>query len=410
MQGRIHMNPNRPSQLKLLDNHRRDLCDRTHSARKVVFTIFFWLLSSPWMLAQSGQSGEIRSHYERAQSDLQANRPGDAVLEFQAILRLDPNNAEAHANLGLIAFAGANYDAAARELRAALKIHPSLWNAQAFLGMSEMHLGTSDEARQPLETAFAHLEDKNLRIRVGTMLIQLDYEQGKLDDALNVATVLNKLAPDDPDVLYIVYRTHSALAARALSTLAKVGPNSARLHEVLAESHASDNDFSGAIAEYEKALAIDSTLPGVHFELGEAILRNKSDEDSRARAEQQFAAALVENPYDAHSEYELGEIAFRRSRWQEAMQHYARAAQLQPALVDAQVALGKILTQLGQPEAAIKPLLEAVRLDPDNASAHYRLAQVYRALKRDDDARREMETFLALHKAEDVNGTKRAEQ
>jgi Flp pilus assembly protein TadD len=78
--------------------------------------------------------------------------------------------------------------------------------------------------------------------------------------------------------------------------------------------------------------------------------------------------------------------------------------------VDAQVALGKILTQLGQPEAATKPLLEAVRLDPDNASAHYRLAQVYRALKRDDDARREMETFLALHKAEDANGTKHAEQ
>ena len=152
-----------------------------------------------------------------------------------------------------------------------------------------------------------------------------------------------------------------------------------------------------------------STLPGVHFELGEAILRNKVDEESRARAEQQFAAALVENPFDAHSEYELGEIAFLRSRWQDALQHYARAAQLQPTLVDAQVALGKVLAQLGQPEEATKHLLEAVRLDPENASAHYRLAQVYRALKRDDDARREMETFLALHKAEDANGTNRAE-
>jgi tetratricopeptide (TPR) repeat protein len=237
------------------------------------------------------------------------------------------------------------------------------------------------------------------------MLVQLDYEQGKLDDALNVVTALEQLAPDDPDVLYIAYRTHSALAARALSTLAKVGPNSARLHEVLAESHASDSDFVGAISEYEKALAIDSTLPGVHFELGEAILRNKSDEDSRARAEQQFAAALVENPYDAHSEYELGEIAFLGSRWQEALQHYSRATQLQPTLVDAQVALGKVLAQLGQPEEALKHLLEAVRLDPDNASAHYRLSQVYRALKRDDDARREMAAFLALHKSQDPNGT-----
>jgi tetratricopeptide (TPR) repeat protein len=362
-------------------------------------------MSSPFTLAQSAQSAEIRLHYERAQSDLQANRPGDAALEFQAILRLDPNNAEAHANLGLIAFAGANYEAAAHDLRAALKIRPSLWNAQAFLGMSEMHLGATDAARQSLEGAFAHLEDKNLRTRVGTMLVQLDYELGKLDDALNAATTLEKLAPDDPDVLYIVYRTHSALAARALARLARVGPNSARLHEVLAESHASDGDFVGAIAEYEKALAIDSTLPGVHFELGEAILRNKVDEDSRARAEQQFAIALVENPYDAHSEYELGEIAFLRSRWQDALQHYSRAAQLQPTLVDAQVGLGRVLTQLGQSEEAIQHLLEAVRLDPDNASAHYRLSQVYRALKRNDDARREMDTFLALHKSQDATGS-----
>jgi tetratricopeptide (TPR) repeat protein len=380
---------------------------KCHNRLNAAIGILLWLMSSPIVVAQGAQSVEIHSHYERAQSDLQANRPGDAALEFQAILRLDPNNAEAHANLGLIAFAGANYEAAARELRAALKIHPSLWNAQAFLGMSEMHLGAADEARQSLEGAFPHLDDKNLRIRVGTMLVQLDYEQGKLDDALNVATVLNKLAPDDPDVLYIVYRTHSALAARALSTLAKVGPNSARLHQVLAESHANDSDFVAAISEYEKALAIDPTLPGVHFELGEAILRNKVDEDSRARAEQQFTAALVENPDDAHSEYELGEIAFLRSRWQEALQHYSRAAQLQPTLVDAQVALGKVLAQLGQPEEATKHLLEAVRLDPDNASAHYRLAQVYRTLKRDEDARREMETFLALHKAEDANGSAR---
>jgi tetratricopeptide (TPR) repeat protein len=372
---------------------------------KVAIEIFLWVMSCPIMVAQSPQSTQIRSHYERAQGDLQANRPGDAALEFQAILSLDPNNAEAHANLGLIAFAGANYEVAAREFRSALKIHPSLWNAQAFLGMSEMHLGATEDARPSLEGAFAHLEDKNLRIRVGTMLVQLDYELGKLDDALNSATVLEKLAPDDPDVLYIVYRTHSALAARALSTLAKVGPNSARFHEVLAESHASDNDFVGAISEYEKALTIDSTVPGVHFELGEAILRNKVDEDSRARAEQQFAAALLENPYDAHSEYELGEIAFLRSRWQDALQHYARAAQLQPTLVDVQVAIGKVLAQLGQPEEATKHLLEAVRLDPENASAHYRLAQVYRALKRDDDARREMETFVALHKDQDANSS-----
>jgi tetratricopeptide (TPR) repeat protein len=367
--------------------------------------ILLCLITCPLVFPQTTQGVQIRLHYERAQRDLQANRPDDAKLEFQAILKLDPNNAEAHANLGLIAFAGASYEAAAADLRAALKIRPSLWNAQAFLGLSEMRLGATSEARQLLENAFAHLEDKNLRIRAGTALVQLDYEAGEIQDALNTATILEKLAPYDPDVLYIVYRTHSALAERALSTLAIVDPNSARLHEVLAESHAADGDFPNAITEYEKVLAIAPTLPGVHFELGQAILRNKVDEDSRRRAEQQFEAALAENPYDAHSEYELGEINFLRSNWKDALQHYSRAAQLQPNLVDAQVALGKVLTEMGQPDEAIKHLQEAVRLDPDDASAHYRLAQVYRALKRNDDAHREMNAFLALHKSQDANSS-----
>jgi tetratricopeptide (TPR) repeat protein len=367
--------------------------------------ILLCLMICPLVVAQTTPGAQIRMHYERAQKDLQANQPEDAKLEFQAILKLDPNNAEAHANLGLIAFAGANYEAAAADLRAALKIRPSMWNAQAFLGLSEMRLGANSEARQSLESAFAHLEDKNLRIRVGTALVQLDYEAGTMENAVNTATTLEKLAPEDPDVLYIVYRTHAALAERALSTLAKADPNSARLHEVLAESHATDGDFPNAISEYEKALAIDPALPGVHFELGQAILRNKTDEESRQRAEQQFQAALAENPYDAHSEYELGEIDSLRSNWQDALQHYSRAAQLQPNMVDAQVGMGKVLTQLGQPDEAIKHLQEAVRLDPDDASAHYRLAQVYRALKRDEDAQREMNAFRALHKSQDTNSS-----
>ena len=135
--------------------------------------ILLCLMICPLVVAQTTPGAQIRMHYERAQKDLQANQPEDAKLEFQAILKLDPNNAEAHANLGLIAFAGANYEAAAADLRAALKIRPSMWNAQAFLGLSEMRLGANGEARQSLESAFAHLEDKNLRIRVGTALVQL---------------------------------------------------------------------------------------------------------------------------------------------------------------------------------------------------------------------------------------------
>src|ERR1700761_4248693 len=43
--------------------------------------------------------------------------------------------------------------------------------------------------------------------------------------------------------------------------------------------------------------------------------------------------------------------------------------------------------------------IEAARIDPDNPTAHYRLAQAYRSLNRSEDAPREMNTFLELRKS-----------
>lgn len=365
----------------------------------------FCLLACRVIVAQPPLSSQVRSHYEQAQSDLKANRPEDAAREFQAILKLEPNNAAVRANLGLIAFTQAKYQEAADNFRLALKIHPLMRNAQALLGLSEMHLGATSEAQHWLEEAFSHIEDTNLRIQAGTALVQLDYEMGKLDEALSATSTLVKLAPQNPDVLYMMYRLHSTFAANALATLAKVGPDSARLHEVLAESHASDNDFSGAISEYERALELDPKLPGLHFELGQAILRNGVDEASQQKAERQFVLALAENPYDPHSEFELGEIGFMRSNLPAALQHYSRAVQLQPELVDAQIALGKILNQMHQPQEAVKHLLAAIQLDPGNSSAHYQLSQSYRSLNQRDDASREMKTFMELRKSNDPSNT-----
>ena len=379
---------------------------RTNAVRGLRFFglytgVVFCLLTCRSILAQSPLSSQVRSHYEQAQSDLKANRPEDAAREFQAILKLEPNNAGVRANLGMIAFTQANYQEAADNFRLALKVRPQLWNAQALLGLTELHLGATNDAQHRLEEAFSHLEDTNLRVQVGTSLVQLDYEMGKLDEALSATDTLIKLAPKNPDVLYMMYRLHSTLAANALATLAKLGPDSARLHEVLAESHANDDDFSGAISEYQRALELDPKLPGLHFEIGEAILRNGVDEASQQKAEKEFVLALTENPHDPHSEFELGQIGFMRSNLPEALKHYSRAVELQPAFVDAQLALGKVLNEMHQPQEAVKHLIAAIQLDPENSSAHYQLSQSYRSLNQRDDANREMKTFMELRKSND---------
>ncbi len=355
-----------------------------------------WLLTSMILADQSDNRREIQIHYERAQEAMKANQPEIAAQEFRAILRLDPDSAQAHANLGVIAFTQADYAKAAHDFRAALKLQPSLSNAQAFLGMCELRLGHVSEARTLLEKSFPHLQEAKLRTQAGMDLIQIDYETHDLDKAVDVLRVLERANPGHPDVLYTAYRTHSDLAAGALATLAKVAPESGRMHQILAQTLVNQDDFPGAIAQYRKALEIDPRLPGLHLELGQTILANSQKEPAREEAEKEFEAELVADPTDGNAEYELGEIYWLRSNLEAALQHYSRALELRPNLVDAQIAMGKVLTAMGQPQKALDYLLEATRLDPQNEVAHYRLAQAYRKLGRGEDADRERATFQKL--------------
>ena len=351
----------------------------------------------PFVLpAQTHPGKAIQDHYQRAQAARQAGQNDVAVKEFQEILRLDPHNAEAHANLGVIAYSQRDYARAANEFHAALNLRPAMWNAQAFLGMCELRLGHSQQARTLLQGSFNHIQDGTLKSEAGMDLVAIYGERQEYARALDVVQALERTRPNDPNLLYTAYRTYTELAASTLARLAQVAPDSAQFHRILAQAQQSQDDFSGAIAQYRKALEIDPKLPGLHFELGQAILAKSTDEPSRQEAEKEFRLALADNPADAYSQYMLGEIAWLRAQPDQAMECYAEAVRLAPDWVDARIALGKTLTALGRPADALDQLTQAVRGDPQSDIAHYRLAQAYRKLGRSDDAERELATFRKL--------------
>ena len=364
---------------------------------------FFWLTCSSLFLMTSARlepqtrsRPEIEQHYKNAQEALRAKQDAIAIREFREILHLDPRNASAHANLGGIAFTGKDYVQASQEFRAALKLQPSLWNAQAFLGMSELRLRHRAQAQPLLEESFKNVQDADLKTKVGMDLITLYYHSNDLNQAVDVVRALARIRPEAPDVLYTAYRTYSDLAARSLSALARVAPDSAEMHQILAQALVSQDNFPGAIAQYRKALETDPQLPGVHFELGQVILANSQEEPARKEAEKELALALAADPANAGSEYMLGEIEWLRSNPQGALEHYSHALEFRPDFVDSHIAAGKALTNLGRPAEALAHLLEAVRLDPQNEAVHYRLAQALRRLGRKQDAEREESTFRKL--------------
>ena len=141
------------------------------------------------MLAQTGVSGTATAHdhLQKAEAYLKANDPDSAAREFKAVLALDPRNAEAYANLGVIAFVGHDCQTAAQNFRKALAINSTLEKTRPLLGVCEKRLG-EPSARATLEESFAKLDDKKLRLQVGLELASLYEQQGDPGATVNALT------------------------------------------------------------------------------------------------------------------------------------------------------------------------------------------------------------------------------
>jgi tetratricopeptide (TPR) repeat protein len=377
--------------------------NRVECLRRIVLVLTLLANAFAVMAAQTGNShtAEIHDHLRKAADFLRANDPNSAVKEFDAVLALDPKNAEAYANLGVIAFFQRDYQKASPYLRKALAIDPSLVKTQALLGICQRRLG-DPSARGLLEKSFPKLKDKPMRLQVGLELASLYEQQGDPGATALVMHSLVDLDPDNVDVLFMAQRVYSELADDTLNKLAVLAPGSARMQQVVAERLVNGGDLPHAIEHYRKALQIDPRLPGVHFELGEAILQSSPfDAGTQAEAQKELAVAVAVDGDTAKTECEFGSIALSQSQMDQAFTHYQRAYQLDPNEVQAQMGLAKVLRMQEKWEDAVKYLRMVVQADPLNGAAHYQLGTAYKRLQMDDMAQKEMLLSQEIKKTKD---------
>jgi len=99
-----------------------------------------------------------------------------------------------------------------------------------------------------------------------------------------------------------------------------------------------------------------------------------------------YAAALFRYSLASHTEQALTLV-------QSLLE---RALRLKPSFAEAQLELGTLYENVGQYKEAVASFLEAIRLNPDSDTAHYRLAQTYRNLNQLDSAERELARYVEL--------------
>jgi len=305
--------------------------------------------------------------------------------------------AEVHADLAVAYYFVGRYDDAIGQCREALKLKPSLTHAHFFLGASLAEGGQCKDALPYLEKDYPRATEPQLKRVLGTDAVRCNMVLNRPDSAVDFIRLLSRDFSDEPEVLYLSSQLYSELSTRASQRLLITAPGSPQAHQLNAEVLEMQEKPNEAEEEYRKVLALNPRAPGIHYRVGRLLLAGPRGPTTVDDARREFEEELTIDPSNAAAEYELGEMARQARQWDLAIEHFARAAQLEPEFTESFIGLGKSLVSAGRAQEAVAPLENAVKLEPQNPNAHYQLSFAYRRLGREQQAQAELAAYKETH-------------
>ncbi|MCC6696661.1 MAG: tetratricopeptide repeat protein [Candidatus Hydrogenedentes bacterium] len=273
-------------------------------------------------------------------SYVQAGYWKDTITLFEHTLRVTPDNAVAHNNLGV----------------ALMKRARAAQDGEADYASAESHL------REAVRIVPAYADAHN-NLGIALML------QGK-DGSLEAFQKTLELAPDSPDALINVANARLAggsvdEAILLYQRAASLSPANVEAHYNLGVALSQKGDVQSAVSEYKTAAKLKPGDATLHVGLANALLLLNQLAEAQAEATE----AVRLDPKSASAQYYLGIACHLLGQAGPAEKALQAALDLDPNYVDAHQNLAAILANQGRVEEAIHHFSEAMRLDPANAAA-----------------------------------------
>ncbi|HKQ76914.1 MAG TPA: tetratricopeptide repeat protein [Blastocatellia bacterium] len=332
------------------------------------------------------QTQDASAIFNRAVQLQQQGKLTEAADEYRAALKLKPDYAEAHANLGAVLARLGKYDEAVAAYESALKLAPHLTPILLNLGIAHYRAGKFDQAVAVFQRFLEQRPDvTQARQLYGLSLAAL----GRDEEAVKQLEQTLDSAPPDAAALYslgLAYLRLGKPGFRAtLERLAAFPAGRPALHMLQGQAFLRDLEFEKALEELQSAARLNPDLPRLHFSLGLAHHQLGRHKEAVAAFEEE----AKRNPQDFTTIYYLADALEKDGAVGAARQRVEAALALDSQSPEANGLLGKILFKQGKAVDAVKPLEYAAAKKTNDHELRYALARVYQQLGRREDAARE---------------------
>jgi protein O-mannosyl-transferase len=253
-----------------------------------------------WTAAADASSQSSRAHYNLGRElERVPGRLSDAIAEYETALRIQPDHADAHNNLGSCLARAGRLPEAVAEYQAALRIRPDHSDAHNNLGNALASVpGRLPEAIAQFHAALAFAPDHpKAHSNLADALAQ---DPERLQEAVAEYQAALRLAPDRADLLNGMANALARMPGRLADAIAayqaalRLQPGHAEAHFNLANALVrAPGRLPDAIAEYEAALRLEPDFAEAHINLGNALAMVPG---RLADAATQYQAALRSDP------------------------------------------------------------------------------------------------------------------
>ena len=349
------------------------------------------LLASPVGQSPSAPAEGFEALARRAGEARDAGRASDALVLYRKAVEARVDWDEGWWYLGVLLYESRRCEEAEPAFARFLELKPQAGAGWAIRGVCAYDQGNYPQATDWIQKGLNLGLGANAELqRVATARLAFALVKiGRFELAIEPLTMLSLHSPDEPGLVEA-----TGLALLRLPCLPSEVPADRRdLVHMLGRA---GSDHFGrrrdeAAKLYEELVAKYPDEPRVRYAYGVFLVESGDD---KGFAELRRAGEL--DPDDVMTHLELAFELLGHGDNAEAKEHATKAVARAPSLFAAHNALGRALVELGELDAGIRELEEAMRLAPESAETHFALARAYARAGRTEDAERERAAFTQL--------------